>query len=89
MLCMYISIYIHTLLCIQYINHCRLWPTEPRPERLYNAEFSPPTTDITVERDPMLGKLLGFHEVYTYTDSIVTLYILYTSLSTYAIKTRD
>ncbi|CAI8055955.1 Helicase SKI2W, partial [Geodia barretti] len=41
----------------------KLWPPEPRPERLLHADFAPPTTDIAVERDPMLGQLLGFHEV--------------------------
>ena len=48
--------------CI-YMCHYRLWSPDPCPDRLYHAECCPPHTDISVERDPMLGKLLGFHEV--------------------------
>ena len=47
----------------QFSRYYRLWPSDPRPEKLYHALTCPPHTDITVERDPMLGKLLGYHEV--------------------------
>lgn len=41
----------------------RLWPREPRVESLYHAPLCPAHTDITVERDPTSGELLGYHEV--------------------------